>query len=70
MKEIILTSRQRMLASDQLAYELGLIPTAQEIDRQKKIILIAIGALALVTSVLIGYQAYQIHNNYVMKRKL
>ncbi len=34
MKEIIITSRQRMLSPDRLAYELGQIPTPEKINRK------------------------------------
>ena len=34
MKEIIITSRQRMLSPDRLAYELGQIPTPKKIENE------------------------------------
>ena len=35
MKEIILNSKQRMLSPDQLAYELGQIPTPEKMETNK-----------------------------------
>ena len=69
MKEIILTSRQRMLSSDQLAFELGLIPTAQEIEKNKKISLIVIGAFVAITFIFICSKVYQIQQKYSIKNQ-
>lgn len=60
MKEILLTSRQRMLAPDQLALELNLIETPQEFERNKTIQLVLIGSL-IMAGLVICYNIYQIH---------
>ena len=61
MKEIILTSRQRMLPPDLQAYELGQIPTLQEMENSKKITYVLIGVFTVITIGFISYQLYQIH---------
>ncbi len=60
MKEILLTSRQRMLAPDQLALELNLIETPQEFERNKTIQYILVGGI-LMAGLVICYNLYQMH---------
>ncbi len=60
MTEILLTSRQRMLAPDQLALELNLIEAPQEFERNKTIQLVLIGSL-IMAGLVICYNIYQIH---------
>ena len=50
MKEIKLTSIQYMLPPDELAYELGLIPTPKEIEKNKIISYLLLGCLATLYS--------------------
>lgn len=59
MKEILLTSRQRMLAPDQLALELNLIETPQEFERNKTIQYILVGVI-LMAGLVICYNIYQL----------
>ena len=61
MKEIIITSRQRMLSPDQLAYELGQIPTPEKIENTKIASYILFGVLATIT---VGLISYNIYNQY------
>ncbi|WP_396140717.1 hypothetical protein [Flavobacterium sp.] len=51
MKEIILTSRQRMLPPDIFAYEFGQIPTPEKIENTKIATYILIGVFATITVV-------------------
>lgn len=60
MKEILLTSRQRMLSPDQLALELKLIETPQEFERNKTIQHLLIGGI-LMAGIVICYNFYQIY---------
>ena len=60
MTEILLTSRQRMLAPDQLALELKLIEAPQEFERNKTIQLVLIGSL-IMAGLVICYNIYQMH---------
>lgn len=60
MKEILLTSRQRMLAPDQLALELKLIETPQEFERNETIQLVLVGGL-IMAGLVIFYNLYQMH---------
>ena len=61
MKEIIITSRQRMLPPDQFAYELGLIPTPDKIENSRIASYVLIGVFATVTIGIITYAVYQNH---------
>ncbi|NBU82969.1 MAG: hypothetical protein EBS55_15125 [Flavobacteriaceae bacterium] len=61
MKEIIITSRQRMLSPDILAYELGQIPTPEKIENTKIATYVLIGVFATITIGVISYTVYQIH---------
>jgi hypothetical protein len=60
MKEILLTSRQRMLSPDQLALELNLIETPQEFERNKSIQYLLLGGI-LMAGIFICYNFYQIY---------
>ncbi len=68
MTEILLTSRQRMLAPDQLALELKLIEEPQEFERNKTIQLVLIGGI-IMAGLVICYNIYQMHQEE-KKRKL
>jgi len=61
MKEFIITSRQRMLSPDLLAYELGQIPTPEKIENRKIVTYLLIGVFATITVGIISYAVYQIH---------
>jgi hypothetical protein len=67
MKEIIITSRQRMISPDRLAYELGQIPTPEKMENNKIATYVLIGVFATITIGIISYSVYQIHQ--VNKRK-
>lgn len=60
MKEILLTSRQRMLSPEQLALELNLIETPQEFERNKTIQYLLIGGI-LMAGLVICYNFYQMY---------
>ncbi len=68
MKEIILTSRQRMLSPDILAYELGQIPTPEKIENTKIATYVLFGVLATITIGVISYTVYQIHQENKSKK--
>ncbi len=61
MKEIIITSRQRMLSPDRLAYELGQIPTTEKIENSRIVTYVLIGVFTTITILIISYTVYQIH---------
>ena len=61
MEEIIMTSRQQMLSPEQLAYELGLIPTPKKIENTKIATYVIIGAIATIAIGIISYALYQNH---------
>jgi hypothetical protein len=60
MKEIKLTSIQYMLPPDELAYELGLIPTPKEIEKNKIISYLLLGGLATLS---LGFIVYTLHQD-------
>jgi hypothetical protein len=68
MKEIILTSRQRMLSPDRLAYELGQIPTPEKMKKNKIATYVLIGVIATITIGIINYNIYQIHQENKSKK--
>lgn len=68
MKEVLLTSRQRMLSPDQLAFEMGMIPTPKEIENTKIATYVLIGILATITIGFISYSVYQIHKENNTKK--
>ncbi len=68
MKEIIITSRQRMLSPDRLAYELGQIPTPEKIENSKIATYVLIGVFATITIGIISYNAYQIYQENKSKK--
>ena len=68
MKEIIITSRQRMLSPDILAYELGQIPTPEKIENTKIATYVLIGVFATITIGVISYTVYQIHQENKRKK--
>ena len=68
MKEIIITSRQRMLSPDILAYELGQILTPEKIENTKITNYVLIGVLATITIGMISYTMYQIHQENKRKK--
>jgi hypothetical protein len=61
MKEIILSSRQQMLSPDQLAYELGQIPTPAKIENTKIATYVLLGVFATITIGVVSYTLYQIY---------
>jgi len=69
MKEIILTSRQKMLAPDRLAYELGQIQTPEKMENNKIVTYILIGAAATIITGFITYAAYQKHEENKRKKQ-
>jgi hypothetical protein len=69
MREIILTSRQLMLPPDLLAYELGQIPTPQEMENSKKITYVIIGSFATLTIVLISIYVYKVYQENNSKKQ-
>ena len=60
MTEILLTSRQRMLAPDRLALELKLIEAPEEFERNKTIQYMLVGGI-LMAGLVICYNIYQMH---------
>ena len=68
MKEIIITSRQRMLSPDILAYELGQIPTPEKIENTRIATYVLIGVFATITIGVISYTVYQIHQENKTKK--
>jgi hypothetical protein len=68
MKEIILTSRQRMLSPDRLAYELGQIPTPEKIENTRIATYVLIGVFATITLGVITYTVHQIHQENKRKK--
>jgi len=68
MKEIILTSRQRMLPPDIFAYELGQIPTPEKIENTRIATYVLIGVFATITLGVITYTVYQIHQENKIKK--
>lgn len=64
MKEILITSRQRMLAPDQLAHELNILQTPEKMESNINTSFILIGALATLAIVTIVYVIHQNQNNY------
>jgi hypothetical protein len=68
MKEIPLTSKQIMMSSDELAYDLGLIPTPEKIENTKIATYILIGVFATITIGVITYTVYQIQQENKRKK--
>lgn len=58
MEKIILTTRQKMLPPDRLAYELGQIPTPEKIENTKIATYILIG---VATTISIGFISYAVY---------
>ena len=59
MKEIILTSRQKMLSPDRQAYELGQIQTPEKMENNKIATYVLIGVAVTITVGFISYAIYQ-----------
>ena len=59
MKEIILTSRQKMLSPDRQAYEIGQIQTPEKMENNKIVTYILIGVAVTITVGFISYAIYQ-----------
>jgi hypothetical protein len=68
MKEIILTSRQRMSSPDRLSYDFDLIPTPEKIENTKIATYVLIGVFATITLGIISYSVYQIHQENKSKK--
>jgi len=66
MKEIILTSRQQMLSPDQFSYEMGIIPTPEKMEMNRKLTYLLIGSAVTITLIL---SFYNIYINYQKKKK-
>ena len=66
MKEIILTSRQQMLSPDQFSYEMGLIPTPEKMEMNRKVTYLLIGGAVTIT---LMFSIYNIYTNYQEKKK-
>jgi hypothetical protein len=67
MKDIPLTSIQIMMSSDELAYDLGLIPTPQVMENSKIITYIIFGMFVTVSLGLLAYNLHQIHQEKKLK---
>lgn len=65
MRELILTSRQRMLSPDQLSFELGLTQTPEQMENTKIATYILVGVLATIT---VGIIVYAIHQDHQKKK--
>jgi len=61
MKEVLITSRQRMLSPELLSYEMGLIQTPEKMENNKIATYVLIGVFATITIGIISYTVYQIH---------
>lgn len=66
MKEIILTSRQQMLSPDQFSYEMGLIPTPEKMEMNRKVTYFLIGSAVTIA---VAISIYNIYSNYQEKKK-
>ena len=66
MKEIILTSRQQMLSPDQFSYEMGLIPTPEKMEMNRKVTYILIGSAVTIA---VAFSIYNIYTSYQEKKK-
>ena len=66
MKEIILTSRQQMLSPDQFSYEMGIIPTPEKMEMNRKATYFLIGSAVTIT---LMFSIYNIYANYLEKKK-
>ena len=69
MKEIILTSRQKMLAPDRQACELGQIQTPEKMENNKIVTYVLIGVAATITVGFISYAIYQKHEENKRKKQ-
>lgn len=68
MEKIILTTRQKMLPPDRLAYELGQIPTPEKIENTKIATYVLIGVFSTISVGLISYAIYQAQTEAKNKR--
>ena len=68
MKEITLTSRQRMSSPDRLSYDLALIPTPEKMENNKIVTYVLIGVFTTITIGIISYTVYQIHQENKSKK--
>ena len=66
MKESILTSRQQMLSPDQLSFEMGLIPTPEKMEMNRKATYFLIGSAVTIA---VAISIYNIYSNYQEKKK-
>lgn len=69
MEKIILTTRQKMLPPDRLAYELGQIPTPEKIENTKIATYVLIGVVATISVGLFSYAVYQMHQENTRKKQ-
>ena len=68
MKEIPLNSVQLMMSSDELSYDLGLIPTPKQMEQNKIMSYILIGAFANIAIGIVVYNFYNIHQENKLKK--
>jgi hypothetical protein len=68
MEKIILTTRQKMLPPDRLAYELGQIPTPEKMQNTKIATYILIGVVATISIGFISYAVYLTQTEAMQKR--
>jgi hypothetical protein len=69
MKDYPLTSRQIMMSSKDLVYELDLIPTPKEIENNKIISYFLLGGLTVVSIGIIVYTLNQLSKEREMENK-
>lgn len=69
MKHYPLTSRQIMMSSEDLVYELGLVATPKEIENNKIISYFLLGGLTVVSIGIIIYTINQLKEESEMQNK-
>lgn len=69
MKDYPLTSRQIMMSSEDLVYELNLIPTPKEIENNKIIGYFLLGGLTVVSIGIIIYAINQLKKEEELQNK-
>ncbi len=69
MKDYPLTSRQIMMSSEDLVYELGLVSTPKEIENKKIISFFLLGGLTVVSIGIIIYTINQLKKEKEMQNR-
>jgi hypothetical protein len=69
MKDYPLTSRQIMMSSEDLVYELGLVSTPKEIENNKIISYLLLGGLTVVTIGIMIYSLNRLSKEKKMQNK-